>query len=245
MPQSVNPSLLITTLRKTTEIQSAQELRKWLDDHLPYPSPKSRKRVINYILGLLELRDSGEGIKKHPLVRLFPHLKDEKTERELVYWQVMKKLPYMRDFSLYLSQTIERKMIPRQEASEFVYSLMGKKSVTTLNSLLYFLDKFNLLKKDRRWIYLDYYSPARSVFAFALCDEMLRQGRVTMDLTSIEKENVVRLFFMSKETALLYLEEGSHLWQIERRPPLNRILLLVNSLDEVVDFFINNLGCVM
>lgn len=236
MPQSINPSWLITALKKSVEMQSATELREWLDNYLPHPSPKSRKKVIDYILSLLELRDSGGGIKRHTLVRLFPLVNDEKTERELVYWQVLKKLPYIRDFALYLSQNIERKEIPRQVAGEFLYSLMAKKSKDTFNALLYILDKFNFLKRNRKWIFLDYYSPSKSAFAFALCDDMLREGRVTMNLGSVEREKVVRLFFMSRELALFYLEEERILWQIERRPPFNRILLLVRTLDEVVDY---------
>lgn len=65
---------------------------------------------------------------------------------------------------------------------------------------------------------------------------MLRDGRVTLELDRIDKEKVPRVFFMNGERALHYIEDEGKLWQLERRPPLNRILLLARSIDEVVEY---------
>lgn len=236
MSQSINPGWLLSTLEKAGELERLSELSQWLDANLPLPSPKSRKRTITYILSLLELREEGGRLKKQPLLRLFPYLREEKTKWELAYWQVIKNLSYIRDFALFLSQNIEKGEIPRQKAGDFLYSLMGKESPTTFSSLLSILEKFNLVQRERGVILLRYYSPSPLAFSFALCEDMLNKGRVTLELEGLEKEEVLRLFFMSRERALSYLEEERELWQIERRPPLNRVLLLVHSLDEVVDY---------
>lgn len=229
------PSTLISTLEKSGEFENLQELRQWLDSHLPFPSPKTRKRAIDYALNLLELRDKLGKINKHPLVHLFPHLKDEKSKLELVYWQVIKNFPYIKDFAIFLSENIDKEKISRESASEFLYSLMNKRSKDTFKSLLFLLEKFNLIKRDKREIHLSYYSPSPISFSFALCDEMLKEGRKTLEILELENHIVPRVFFMRRELALSYIEEEKELWQIERRPPLNRLLLLFSSLNEVVD----------
>lgn len=179
---------------------------------------------------------------KHPLLRLFPHLKDEKVKWELLYWQVLKKLPYIREFALFLSQNIEKGEIPREEASKFLFSLMRKESETTFSSLLSVLEKFNFIRRGKGKIFLKYYSPSPIAFSFALSDDMLREGRVTLPLNGIGEERVPRLFFMNRERMLSYIEGEKKLWQVERRPPLNRILLLVRSMDEVVDYLIKEMN---
>jgi hypothetical protein len=229
------PSTLISTLEKSGEFENLKELRHWLDSNLPFPSPKTRRKAIAYALSLLELRDKSGKINKHPLVHLFPHLKDEKSKMELVYWQVIKNFPYIKDFSIFLSENIDKEKISRESASEFLYSLMNKRSKDTFQSLLFLLEKFNLIKRDKKEIHLSYYSPSPISFSFALCDEMLKEGRKTLEIQELENSIVPRVFFMRKGLALSYIEEEKELWQIERRPPLNRLLLLLRSLDEVVE----------
>lgn len=232
---NILPATLISSLEKSGELENLQELRQWLDTHLPFPSPKTRKRAINYVLTLLELRDKSGKINKHPLLHLFPHLKDEKSKMELVYWQVIKNFPYIKDFALFLSDNIEKEKISRESASEFLFSLMNKQSRDTFQSLLFLLEKFNFIKKDRKEIHLSYYSPSPISFSYALCEEMLKEGRKTLEIQELDNHIVPRVFFMRKELALSYIEEEKKLWQIERRPPLNRLLLLSYSLNEVVD----------
>jgi hypothetical protein len=229
------PSTLISTLEKSGEFEDIKELRQWLDSNLPFPSPKTRKMAIYYLLHILELRDKSGKINKHPLLRLFPYLKDEKSKMELVYWQVIKNFPYIKDFAIFLSENIDKEKISRESASEFLYSLMNKRSKDTFQSLLFLLEKFNLIKRDKKEIHLSYYSPSPISFSFALCDEMLKEGRKTLEIQEFENNIVPRVFFMRRELALSYIEDEKELWQIERRPPLNRLLLLLSSLDEVVE----------
>ncbi len=236
MSQFIDPKWLVWALEKSRGVERIGELYEVLDAYLPHPSPKSRRRAINYILRLLELRGEGEAIRRHPLLRLFSCLNDEKVKRELVYWQVIKNLPYIRDFVLFLNQYIEREELSRQKARDFLYSLMGKQSITTFNALLSLLDKFNLIQRGKGTIFLGYYSPSRLAFSFALCEDMLREGRVTLDLGGLKEATVPRVFFIHKEKLIYYIEEEKNLWQVERRPPLNRILLLIRSLEEVVDY---------
>lgn len=154
---------------------------------------------------------------------------------ELVYWQVIKNFPYIKDFALFLSENIGKEKISRESASEFLYALMNKRSEGTFQSLLFLLEKFNLIKRDREEIHLSYYSPSPISFSFALCEEMLKEGRKTLEIQELENHMVPRVFFMRKELVLSYIEEEKELWQIERRPPLNRLLFLYSSLNEVVD----------
>ncbi|MGC9004326.1 MAG: hypothetical protein ACP5KZ_06450 [bacterium] len=232
------PSSLISALEMSNKFEELKELRLWLDSHLPQPSPKTRRMAIYYILRLLELRDETGKINEHPLIRLFPYLQDEKAKMELIYWQVIKNLPYIKDFALFLSENIEKEIISRKSASEFLYSLMKKESKDTFQSLLFLLEKFNLIKKNKKEIYLSHYSPSLISFSYALCEDMLKEGRTTIDLQKASNHRVARVFFMKEERVLSYLEEEKELWQIERRPPLNRLLLLVRSTDEVVDYLI-------
>lgn len=236
------PQFLIMALEKSQEFEDISQLGQWLDENLPYPSPVSRKKAVDYILRILELKGKGREIKRHPLARLQGYLTDDKTKRELAYWQVIKNFPYLSDFASFLSENIERGKVSRQEAKDFLYSLMHKQSKDTFDSLLFLLDKFGFIIRDRKYISLKFYTPSSIAFSFALCEDMLRERKITIDLGEISKERVPRVFFMNNQRVLSVLENENKLWQIERRPPHNRILLLVSSLDDVVNILIRRLN---
>lgn len=232
MSQHIDPRHLLHVVGKCTDFDSVEALKEYLHVYLPYPSHKSRERMITYILSLVVPHDGKGRIIRTPMFELAK--KGEEVRRDLTYWQLCRRLRYLGELSAFLGRKAGGK-VGRKEVEEFLFGLMGKRSPTTLSALLSILRKFGMLEMDKEEVVVPIYVPSFEGFAYTICEEMLERKAVTLQLSNLGEERVVLLFHMSPQRALEYIEGENHLWQVERRPPLNRLLLLVSSLEEAVE----------